>query len=421
MGSLSRFRALQHRAQPGEFVLTVADSVQRLHKLTIIDIVDACVCDRHGAIFRVKVSGDAQDLVWVDESVIVLKASEKLFDAYLASLTPPSLPTPPEPAKRKDPCSFRSLSPSPHREKEEAKEELDTAPDVPLTLTVLDSLERDQCPLIALMFPPAPHQFPWKKDAPLVRHRARLSVARILCCLSKASLVRRRDASRRDVPSKIWLRAAAAFVYLEEQVLLSWIFSSEEQELLRTVFASRDLNFGPVCSNCHRHCVMQFVYEMHLRVCHGDRSEVPASGKVDLVPRPEVAASDYEVAEIRSRREKDGKVMYLLRWKNYASCAWVAAEDLNCPRLVRQFLDRGKKRKKKTAAPKKNSQQKKPSGRSKKLAADAEEDEEEDEEDAEGEEDEEEQEEEEYDDDIVAKGVKEKGDEVDEDESKDAE
>ena len=165
--------------------------------------------------------------------------------------------------------------------------------------------------------------------------------------------------SRRDVPDRMWLRAAAARCYLEESQLLSWIFNSDDQQSLKTVLASRDLNFGPRCKHCERCCVIQFVYEMHIRVCHSDRCDLPANGKLKVVPRPVSAATDFEVAEIRGRKVKDGKVEYLLRWKNYASCAWVAAEDVNCPRLLRQFLDPGKSKKKKKINTKKGKQMKK--------------------------------------------------------------
>ena len=108
----------------------MSDSGQRLSRLVIVEIVDACVCHSHGAIFHVKVTGDSEGLLWVDESVMINRGAGKLLADFLSALQPAACASVTASsstgrAKRKDIPSPHSMSPRHQRKKveDEAKHE----------------------------------------------------------------------------------------------------------------------------------------------------------------------------------------------------------------------------------------------------------------------------------------------------------
>lgn len=90
---------------------------------------------------------------------------------------------------------------------------------------------------------------------------------------------------------------------------------------------------------------------------------------------------EYVVEKIVDRREKKGKIEYLLKWKGYDSSAntWEPKENLECPELIKAFEDTRTVPKKEQPPKEKEKKKSKPSsttgsGSSKRKDSDAEND-----------------------------------------------
>lgn len=96
----------------------------------------------------------------------------------------------------------------------------------------------------------------------------------------------------------------------------------------------------------------------------------------------ESSEEEYVVEKIVDRRERKGKIEYLLKWKGYDSSAntWEPKENLECPELIKAFEDTRVPAKKETKEKEKEKKKPKPSsttgssGSSKRKESDAEND-----------------------------------------------
>lgn len=72
----------------------------------------------------------------------------------------------------------------------------------------------------------------------------------------------------------------------------------------------------------------------------------------------ESSEEEYVVEKIVDRRERKGKIEYLLKWKGYDSSAntWEPKENLECPELIKAFEDTRVDAKKEAAAKEKEKQ-----------------------------------------------------------------
>lgn len=95
----------------------------------------------------------------------------------------------------------------------------------------------------------------------------------------------------------------------------------------------------------------------------------------------ESSEEEYVVEKIVDRRERKGKIEYLLKWKGYDSSAntWEPKENLECPELIKAFEDSRTAVKKEASKDKEKTKKSKPSsttgsGSSKRKDSDAEND-----------------------------------------------
>lgn len=95
----------------------------------------------------------------------------------------------------------------------------------------------------------------------------------------------------------------------------------------------------------------------------------------------ESSEEEYVVEKIVDRRERKGKIEYLLKWKGYDSSAntWEPKENLECPELIKAFEDSRTAAKKEGSKDKEKPKKSKPSsttgsGSSKRKDSDAEND-----------------------------------------------
>ncbi|XP_028048125.1 chromobox protein homolog 3 [Monomorium pharaonis] len=94
-----------------------------------------------------------------------------------------------------------------------------------------------------------------------------------------------------------------------------------------------------------------------------DRASTSARDKSE--PEPE---DEYEVEKLINLRTIKGRRQFLVRWKGYgeASDSWENEKDLNCPRLIEEYLIEEKDREMEMSKPKTESKSKKPKSNSKK-------------------------------------------------------